>query len=85
MSEVPPSTFILTAELDAESFAWLDGLRRKHFPPERNLLSAHLTMFHRLSPEHVDHLLGVAIPARPIPIVFSDVTFLGFGNAIHAC
>ena len=31
-----PGTFILTAELDADSFAWLDGLRREHFPSERN-------------------------------------------------
>jgi hypothetical protein len=84
MSEVPRPTFILTAELDAESFAWLDGLRREHFPPERNVLSAHLTMFHRLSPEHVDRLLAVPIPARPIAIAFDGVTFLGFGNAIHA-
>jgi hypothetical protein len=42
-------SFILTAELDPASFAWLDWLRREHFPPERNLLPAHLTLFHRLS------------------------------------
>jgi hypothetical protein len=31
-------------------FAWADGLRRLHFPPERNQLRAHLTMFHHLAP-----------------------------------
>jgi hypothetical protein len=36
------TTYILTAETDPESFAWLDGLRQQHFPPEGNLLSAHL-------------------------------------------
>ena len=41
---------IVTAELGTEDFAWLDALRRKHFPPERNLLGAHLTMFHALPP-----------------------------------
>jgi len=37
---------IVTAELAPEDFAWLDALRRHHFPPERNQLRAHLTMFH---------------------------------------
>ncbi len=41
---------IVTAALGAEDFAWLNGQRRTHFPPERNLLSAHLTMFHALPP-----------------------------------
>lgn len=76
--------FILTAELDAGSFAWLDGLRRAHFPPERNVLSAHLTMFHRLSPSQVARLHTVPLPAEPIPLQFDQVMFLGFGNAIRA-
>lgn len=37
---------IVTAELGAADFAWLEGLRRRHFPPERNQVAAHLTMFH---------------------------------------
>jgi hypothetical protein len=41
---------IVTAELGAEDLAWLDRLRRTHFPPERNVLRAHLTMFHALPP-----------------------------------
>ncbi|GAA4009221.1 2'-5' RNA ligase family protein [Sphingomonas humi] len=41
---------IVTAALGAEDFAWLDGQRRTYFPPERNQLSAHLTMFHALPP-----------------------------------
>ena len=41
---------IVTAELGPEDFAWLDALRRRHFPPERNQLPAHLTMFHALPP-----------------------------------
>ena len=41
---------IVTAELAPPDFAWLDKLRRAHFPPERNQLSAHLTMFHALPP-----------------------------------
>lgn len=41
---------IVTAALGAEDFAWLDGQRRAFFPPERNQLAAHLTMFHALPP-----------------------------------
>ena len=41
---------IVTAELGPEDFAWLNGLRRQHFPPERNQLAAHLTMFHAIPP-----------------------------------
>ena len=41
---------IVTTELGAEDFAWLDGLRRRHYPPDRNRVPAHLTMFHALPP-----------------------------------
>ena len=41
---------IVTAALGSEDFAWLDRQRRAYFPPERNQLSAHLTMFHALPP-----------------------------------
>ena len=36
--------------------AWADGLRRRYFPPERNQLAAHLTMFHHLPPSCGDEL-----------------------------
>lgn len=41
---------IVTAELGAADKAWFDRLRRAHYPPERNQLAAHLTMFHALPP-----------------------------------
>ena len=41
---------IITAEMAPEDRAWLDQLRRTHYPPERNQLPAHLTMFHSLPP-----------------------------------
>lgn len=41
---------IVTAELAGESQSLLDRLRRAHFPPERNHVAAHLTMFHALPP-----------------------------------
>ena len=44
------TALIVTAEMGAEDFARLDGLRRRHFPPERNQVPAHLTLFHALPP-----------------------------------
>ena len=47
---------IVTALIGDPDFAYLDGLRRTHFPPERNVLRAHLTLFHHLPPSCVDEL-----------------------------
>lgn len=41
---------IVTAQIGPEDFAFLDALRRKHYPPDRNQVPAHLTMFHALPP-----------------------------------
>ena len=41
---------IVTAELGPEDFSWLNDLRRRHYPAERNRLPAHLTMFHAIAP-----------------------------------
>ena len=41
---------IVTAALGPADFTWLDGERRQYFPPDRNQLDAHLTMFHALPP-----------------------------------
>ena len=44
------SALIVTAELGTADLAWLDGLRKRHFPVDRNHLQAHLTIFHALPP-----------------------------------
>ena len=58
---------ILTLELDPAAQAAFDALRRAHFPPERNHLQAHVTLFHALPASEErrvrDDLAGVA--ARP--------------------
>jgi len=41
---------IVTAEFAPVDFSWLEKLRREHYPPERNRVPAHLTMFHALPP-----------------------------------
>lgn len=42
------SSLILTARFDRAAQRTFDGLRQRYFPPERNLLAAHLTLFHAL-------------------------------------
>lgn len=41
-------SFIVTLQMDEASQAFFEGMRRKHFPPERNVIGAHLTLFHTL-------------------------------------
>lgn len=60
---------IVTAELAPPDLAWLDGLRRRHYPADRNRLPAHLTMFHAIAPsaegELRYRLAGEARAPRP--------------------
>ncbi|MDB5712231.1 MAG: hypothetical protein JWL96_4301 [Sphingomonas bacterium] len=53
-----PVPIIVTALFGAADAAWFDALRRQHFPPERNQLAAHLTMFHHLPPSLAVELKG---------------------------
>ena len=53
-----PAPIIVTALLGAADAAWFDALRRRHFPPERNQLAAHLTMFHHLPPSLAAEVKG---------------------------
>lgn len=46
MDDAPP--LVVTLALEAEAQAWLQALRDAHFPPERNLVPAHVTLFHHL-------------------------------------
>lgn len=46
--QVSQDVLILTLRLDQASQDFFDGLRKEHFPPERNFVSAHLTLFHHL-------------------------------------
>lgn len=77
---------IVSALFAPADFAWLDGLRRAHFPPERNQLDAHLTLFHHLPPAIAHELKDrmVEITRRPAPSAFADgMLNLGRGVAIR--
>ena len=47
---------IVTALFGKADQAWFDDQRRTYFPPERNQLDAHLTMFHHLPPSAADEV-----------------------------
>ncbi len=75
---------IVTALLGDADFAWLDAQRRTYFPPERNHLRAHLTMFHHLPPsverELLDALKDEARTKAP-PARLTGLINLGRGVA----
>lgn len=60
---------IVTATLGTADQRHFDALRRAHYPPERNHLSAHLTLFHHLPPARADELVRLLkqIAADPAP------------------
>ena len=77
---------IVTAELAPPDFAWLDRLRRAHFPAERNHLSAHLTMFHALPPSvegEVRATLSRFASERPPSASIEGLMNLGGGVAFR--
>jgi 2'-5' RNA ligase len=49
MSQPP---LIVTAHVNDEDLQFFDALRARFFPPDRNFLRVHVTMFHKLPPEH---------------------------------
>lgn len=51
-----PHPFILTAALPPDIHGWAEGLRRAHYPPERNNLHAHVTLFHAFAPSLLEDL-----------------------------
>jgi len=81
-----PAPFIVTAELPADIFAWVDGLRRAHFPPKRNVLSAHVTLFHSFAPTLREELLrvlgGFAARFAPPDAAIDGLMNLGNGTAL---
>ena len=49
---------IVTADFAPADFAWLEGLRRAHYPAEINRVPVHLTMFQGLPPSAVEEVKG---------------------------
>ena len=82
MSEAP---LILTLSLHADDQARFERLRTLHFPADRNLIPAHITLFHHLPGPEIEAIERTlerrcaAIP--PFPVAASGLRFLGRGVA----
>jgi hypothetical protein len=81
------SPFIVTAELPRDVFAWADRLRRAHYPPERNKLEAHVTLFHSFAPSLREGLRGylprIAGEYPPAAARIVGLMDLGTGTALE--
>jgi hypothetical protein len=77
---------IMTALFDAQSFAALDGLRRRFFPPALNRVPAHATLFHHLPGESlrpiVEKLREVCSGTEALAFTMAEARFLGRGVAL---
>lgn len=76
---------ILTARFDDASFARFQALRQRHFPPARNHVPAHLTLFHHLPGPRIgwicEAVRRLADGAAPVAGRVSGLRFLGKGVA----
>ena len=78
---------IVTAQLPEGLQGWATGLRNAHFPPERNHLAAHVTLFHALpgfcEAEVIQHARQLAKEFAPVDARIIGVMSLGGGTAIR--
>ncbi|MGY1813723.1 2'-5' RNA ligase family protein [Blastococcus sp. SYSU D00820] len=82
MPAVPP--LVVTLLLGAEAQRRFDRLRAEHFPPERNHLGAHVTLFHALPGEQEPEVaadLAAAADRPPFAVRVTGVRSLGRGVA----
>ena len=79
----PEQPFILTLRLEPRLQGALDALRREHFPPERNFLAAHVTLFHALPGDREaalrQDLSEVAAATPPLGVTLPGVGHWGKG------
>jgi len=72
---------IITADMGKTDQAWANGLRRAHFPAERNFVDAHITLFHHLPPSHLPEIksrLAALVQDYPAPVAhIRDIMLLG--------
>ena len=78
---------IITAEMGKADQAWANGLRRAHYPADRNMVDAHITLFHHLPPSHIAEVkarLAALAAECPVPKArLSDLMNLGGGVAFR--
>jgi 2'-5' RNA ligase len=77
---------IVTATFGDGDNGWLQELRRTHYPPERNRVPAHLTLFRQLPPSLEGELatrLARVAAAPPPRATIAGIIDLGEGTALR--
>lgn len=77
---------IVTALFAPGDDGWLQELRRAHYPPERNQVPAHLTLFHQLPPSceaELDRRLAAVVASSPPRARIAGVIDLDGGTALR--
>lgn len=80
-----PAPLILSLTLAPDDQARLDRLRDAHFPPERNFLAAHVTLFHHLpgtDQTAIAATLERETAIAPFPVRVARLQSLGRGVAL---
>jgi len=72
----PDAPLILTLELAPEEQTWAQAQRDLHFPRDRNIVPAHVTLFHALPAAHEPSILEVIRQTRPAPLIRIGAPFL---------
>ena len=84
MSDGARAPIIVSALFGDADFAFLDRQRRAYFPPERNVIAAHCTLFHHLPPsigDELGHRLADEVRAEPPKARLAGLVSLGRGVA----
>jgi hypothetical protein len=84
---VEQAPYILTALLPHDLHRWTTDLRTRYFPPERNHLEAHATLFHALPAPHAAEIRSAiaaeASATAPPSAELTGVMSLGRGTALR--
>lgn len=74
---------IVTLKLEAQAQQYFDALREKYFPPDRNFLKAHLTLFHQLPPQEpmIETTLRELTQRPSLKLGVREVKMIGRGVA----
>jgi len=77
---------IVTAELAHGDFSWLEGVRRTHYPLDRNQVPVHLTIFHALPPSAEEELrsrVALIVRQRAPTATIAELMDIGGGVAFR--
>ena len=78
---------VVTATTGAADQRFFDALRTAHYPPSRNRVAAHITLFHHLPPSALDELarlIRAIVADTPPPVArVSDIYLLDRGVAFR--